>query len=556
MIINRTRISSGSNPKYLINHLFHGAENEHIVSLIGNEADIHDAFAHSRDWGRKYAVRHFTINPDQPMTRSQAKAVADRIADEFKFPKDEYLLIEHKKGRQDGKGYNRHWHLCVREVNPATGRVLDDKNCYARLEKISRLTEVELDHQITIGRHMGSIIKHLRKDGHEAAADKLQAAWKQSDPAEPPRASYSRVQHQMLKRKGINLAEMKSLVQSCWERTSTADELTNALDKIGCDITREGKNWVLQVDGNTVGPLYRFIKGRKRDVEQRFNQEKHHEAIPAQSPPDQPESPARPVNSDLPRGPRSTSGSDGHPGAHRETGRVRQSGPRPPAGREHRKDRSSFGADRTAAHQDREEAALAFTTIQLARFRSRLRAAQELVQQRRAQQRQEAPKRFQLPPDAFIAYDPTKRTDTSRPGFLDDMTSLWKDDLLNEDLEVIQKQKCVEIRGHDWVVRDLGNIVYCQGSRSDAIEILCNKAIRDWGSRMEIHGDEDFLNRTWLRCQELGIDVSVRGQPDWQPLPEVAALAYNSMQTDEEVDEVITFQTHTEESYAPPGMSF
>ncbi|WP_155251018.1 relaxase/mobilization nuclease domain-containing protein [Sinorhizobium meliloti] len=139
MIILATRISRGGGVGYLSRHLLDKTvENDRVEILAGDRAALHDAQALAEAKRCKFSVRHLSISPEQEMTPAQLSEFLRAIDVEFRVGPDRpRLVVRHvKKGRS-------HFHAAIAEVDPATLRVLDCRNDYARLEDLARRYEID-----------------------------------------------------------------------------------------------------------------------------------------------------------------------------------------------------------------------------------------------------------------------------------------------------------------------------------------------------------------------------------------------------------------------------
>jgi len=205
VIIGATRIkvASKSGPHALIRHVFEGKDNEAIAIIQGGRHMVRAAHEDARAAGRTYSNRHFSVSPEMATTRDQAQQVFQSIAQEFGFNLDDATVVEHQKSRQDGQGYERHWHVMVPEIRP-DGTALDNRFMRARQEKLGRLSEIRLGHPITHGKHDKAVLAAMQRDGlPEAVRFAEVVRWREFGPgAGTPKSAYSSETHQILKRNG------------------------------------------------------------------------------------------------------------------------------------------------------------------------------------------------------------------------------------------------------------------------------------------------------------------------------------------------------------------
>lgn len=134
MIIQATRIAREGGIHYLARHLLDKPlENERIEVLAGDRAALHDAQVIANLKGCRYAVRHWSISPEQEMTPAQLSTFMKSVEAEFNVGMTRpRLIVRHVK---DGRS---HFHVAIAEVDPESLRVLDCRNDFHRLERLAR----------------------------------------------------------------------------------------------------------------------------------------------------------------------------------------------------------------------------------------------------------------------------------------------------------------------------------------------------------------------------------------------------------------------------------
>jgi hypothetical protein len=137
MIIQTSRISRTGGVAYLARHLLDKTtENELIEILSGDRSALYDAQALAEVKRSKFAVRHFSISPEKPMSPAQLSALVHSVDQEFGVGPDRpRLIVRHIK---DGRA---HFHLAFSEVDPVSFRVLDCRHDFSRLEELARRYE-------------------------------------------------------------------------------------------------------------------------------------------------------------------------------------------------------------------------------------------------------------------------------------------------------------------------------------------------------------------------------------------------------------------------------
>lgn len=272
MIIKSQRVATAASRKRLADHLFRGHENSAIAILRGSERDLADLFHDARHHGARYSVRHWIVAPLEPASRQQVLRVIDLLAGEFRFAPSQAIVIEHEKERATSEAFNRHWHICVGEVNPATGKVMSSSHDRLRHEYIARLAEAELGHALQLGAHHRSVLARLRQEGRNTLADALNAAFPTAR-NESHGEAFTHSAQQMLKRSGIDLPAIRAAVKAAWNTTTDTAGLRDALREQGLLLAAGEKagEWIVQTtDGRFVGSLRRLSGAKKTDITERM----------------------------------------------------------------------------------------------------------------------------------------------------------------------------------------------------------------------------------------------------------------------------------------------
>ena len=260
----RHKVTSRSGPHALIKHVFAGKDNEDITVLRGGKHSVITAYADAQAAGRPYSNRHFSVSPEEATTREQAERVFQSIADEFSFNLDGATVVEHQKSRQDGQGYERHWHMIAPEMRP-DGTTLDSKFMKPRQEKLGRLAEIRLGHHVTHGKHDRAVLKAMEREGlPEAVRFAEVVRWREFGPgAGTPKAAYSSETHQILKRHGLKIPAIKAAVSAAWAaREEIGLSFNSVLHHLGIDLVpgRRAGAWVAVAGGVEVTALHRLLK--------------------------------------------------------------------------------------------------------------------------------------------------------------------------------------------------------------------------------------------------------------------------------------------------------
>lgn len=270
MLIKSSRIRTSSGAGSLLRHLRNADDNEEVNAIQGTAQDMHDAVADAHRFGRTYCLRHWIIAPQLAIDADQFRQCAQAIADEFGFDIEAGFIVEHKKVRAIDGVADRHWHFVVPEVDPVSGRVLDTRNDYARHEKLGRLLEALFGHPMTAGPHDKAVIVALRAEGHDDVAD---CVARLGDGRERPAEAYTTVQHQVAKRKGLDLPLLKGHVADAWRATGTGHDFVNRLAEHGLVIAPGDKDgiWVVRArDGTFIGAAHRLARVRRAEFSNRM----------------------------------------------------------------------------------------------------------------------------------------------------------------------------------------------------------------------------------------------------------------------------------------------
>nr|WP_249197393.1 hypothetical protein [Gluconobacter wancherniae] len=240
---------------------------------------VRAAYDDARAAGRTYSNRHFSVSPEEATTRDQAQGVFQSIAAEFGFDLADATVVEHQKSRQDGQGYERHWHVIAPELSP-DGSTLDSKFMRARQEKLGRLSEIRLGHPITHGKHDKAVLAAMQRDGlPEAVRFAELVRWREFGPgAGEPKSAYSSETHQILRRNGLRTPAIKAAVSAAWQARDAENGLPfmDMLHHVGIDLVpgRRPGTWVASVDGVEVTALHRLLKIKAAEVSAEMAQRK------------------------------------------------------------------------------------------------------------------------------------------------------------------------------------------------------------------------------------------------------------------------------------------
>ena len=195
IIIKHTRnVAEGASVTRLARHLM-SDENERVAVVSGDLKMMKTFRDIAKISGHKYALNHWTINPDQEISRDQLFEIVGNISKEYGF--EEFILIEHLKEREDGSK-NPHFHLVAESTKD--GVVLDVSNSYLRNEFLSRTSEILCGMELGSGSHntyTKARLEEVGLGGETPMGDSVRGS-----------QTYSTRQHQKAKRIGINLPQV------------------------------------------------------------------------------------------------------------------------------------------------------------------------------------------------------------------------------------------------------------------------------------------------------------------------------------------------------------
>ena len=273
MIIQSARLGVAVDLAALVRHVFAGPANEAITVLHGAAEDLGVMRRDAAAAGKKYAIRHVKISPEAATSRGEAARVMRDLAEEFGFAPERCVVVEHRKQRAGGSGYERHWHLLVPEWDPVRRRVLDSHWMRPRQEKIARQAELRLGHAPVTGRWNAAVARALEREGHTADA----AAVARLAEGPRPRAAYGARRHQTAARRGVSLPEARLLVKAAWAQSDDAAAFAAALAPSGLTLRPGDKAGVWLVEATSgpapvlVAALHRLLRQPKRSVAARMH---------------------------------------------------------------------------------------------------------------------------------------------------------------------------------------------------------------------------------------------------------------------------------------------
>ncbi|MET4449498.1 hypothetical protein ABIB75_007812 [Bradyrhizobium sp. GM2.2] len=278
MIIKSKRIRArGPALKRALAHISNTEDNDEVVLLRGNPADLEDARADAMRFGRQYCVRHFILSPEQKVTEQQLDEALELLAAEFEFDATRGVLWGHTKDRAttgratDGGNPShgpRHFHYLVAEVDPISGRVMSSAHDWDRQSKCAKICEVRWGHDIVPAPRMRGLIAALERDGDHVTAEALLNV---AEPDHP--ASFGEAEHQRAQRLGVDLPLVRDLLAQALKGASSRDDLDSRLARVRLRLRAGDRKDVLLVetaDGTLIGSFARLVRLRKKALDERL----------------------------------------------------------------------------------------------------------------------------------------------------------------------------------------------------------------------------------------------------------------------------------------------
>lgn len=282
MIIKQTRIPVGQAAN-LTAYLTAAGENETVHQMSGDLMNIGLSDMISGTIGRTYGTRHVIVAPGQRLNRADLGKVIIAIAKELDIPEsslERMCIVRHEKQRADASdGARIHYHIAFPEVDYLTGRVLSSSFTHIRNEKVARLCELILGHEVTPGRFNRQVYEALQADGvdvrryEQALRDagrregKPESQWLEYS----ARAAFTADTQHAAERK-IDPDDLFRSPQAVREHIkglgNDPAEIIAALLADGFEISpgRKPGTWIVAMDGVPLGSLVRLAKLTKEAV--------------------------------------------------------------------------------------------------------------------------------------------------------------------------------------------------------------------------------------------------------------------------------------------------
>ncbi|MCP1270626.1 relaxase/mobilization nuclease domain-containing protein [Acetobacter cerevisiae] len=270
MIIKGGHILTTSGHNDTASHIFEGPKNEQIIALQGTPTDMAGMVRDATEAGHKYGFHHFKIASKEAMTREQAlEIIKGSLCPEYQQDMRNLVVVEHVKPRAGNQGHNTHYHIIMPHTDPVTGKALNVRNSYKRNEKISRLAELQLGHELVKGRHNKAVFFQLEKEGKTAEAKAIESITK----GDLPDASFSTNTQRKAERAGVNVADEKQRISDMWKQSDSMKAFASAVSDAGLSLKEGDKKdtYIIEKDGVFVGSANRLTKTKKGDFARLYN---------------------------------------------------------------------------------------------------------------------------------------------------------------------------------------------------------------------------------------------------------------------------------------------
>ena len=263
IIIKHTRnVATGASVSRLAKHLM-SDENER-VAVVSGDLKMMNTFRDVADIsGHKYALNHWTISPDQEISRDQLFEIVSNISKEYGF--DEFILVEHLKQRSDGSK-NPHYHLVTESTKD--GNVLDVSHSYLRNEFLSRTSEILCGMELGSGSHntyTKARLEEVGLGGETPVGDSVRGS-----------QTYSTKQQQKANRIGINLPAIAYEISQVGggERSQYFQSLLEIAERHKITFEKGTKRNVIIIknDSGDAGSVNKILGISRKETDQFFEQ--------------------------------------------------------------------------------------------------------------------------------------------------------------------------------------------------------------------------------------------------------------------------------------------
>jgi hypothetical protein len=256
-------------------HLLKDSPTVEIVNSAAPDlAEAMDDMMLARDASRAdSSMLHMYLSPSRDMSRDELRQAAEGVLKHFGAEDHPAALIYHDKPRRNGEG-NGHVHIVIGRVGPEGG-VLPSGFEKIRMETAVRIAEHDLGEAPTLGRHHGSAVKWLRKNGRDDVADRLEESF--GPKPERPRSALSPDKRQGLERQGIDPGTVRETVLAAWAASDSPQAFGAAMAAEGLTVSPGEKSgvWIVRQGEQEIGALDRIVKSKRREVAARMRGFEH-----------------------------------------------------------------------------------------------------------------------------------------------------------------------------------------------------------------------------------------------------------------------------------------
>lgn len=248
-------------------HLINEAENERVSvgasrDLVCGEqvaAALAEMEAISKGSRCEKHLYHVMLNPAQPLSAEQWGRAWQAYEQEFGLEDQPFIEVEHhKQGRT-------HRHRVYDRITD-DGRAVDLAFNRIRNEKVARILEHEFGHELTVGKHNRAVMARLQAEGRGEVAEWMEQGHAASLPR--PVAERDHQAHQIEKRTGHNLDQVKAELSLAWESSDNGASFQLALEEAGYLLARGDKRDFVVLDpaGAVHSPARRIEGAKAKDI--------------------------------------------------------------------------------------------------------------------------------------------------------------------------------------------------------------------------------------------------------------------------------------------------
>lgn len=183
---------------------------------------------------------HVSINPNRTMNAEEWQQAWRAYEEEYNLVDYPFVTVtHHKQGRT-------HQHRVYLRVDFETNKAIKLSFTKVRNEKVARLLEYELGHELTVGKHNQAIIERLQQEGRGEIAHWLEQH--QAHTQERPVATKNHTDHQQEKRTGIRVEQVKTDLKEAYQNTDNGHSFEAAIAAKGYILAKGDRRDFVIVD--------------------------------------------------------------------------------------------------------------------------------------------------------------------------------------------------------------------------------------------------------------------------------------------------------------------